>query len=296
MKPSANGTPSEPKRANIVHRTPTVDDAIISFRLFQTRSAKPKQQSSQKTMCQHSCPTTTTTAPVVSRRRVRFAETPLYQYGTALDHPEGRRSNIWFDGREMRHIKMGAVHLGKEGAQQGLGSMLSNVYGRNDADTISIVETWAITCAHRRGLERFISPNYALRRMESRKKHIVSVLKAQTRMRDEEKITNLVYISIVIGRLSSALSINARNFSRVLGMADESASTCLYTTLEPQPKTPTPGLREKKPSIVTRGRSPDSIMDMMNPMFGIETIPTDMLLDEPDSVALSVPCSPPVVQ
>lgn len=244
------------------------------------------------------CKQQITAHTLAGQRRVRFGESIRVRYGTALDHPEGLRQNIWFDGREMRFMKHEAMHIGQASANPGLSALLTDVYGREDPHTMQAMEAWGIGCGHRRGLERFMSHNYAVRRVESRKKHSLSVLKAQERMRDVEKLQDTLYISLVIGRLSLALSKKARAFARLYGIVDEkvleslnsSASNDAVMMTDDEPcKTPVQFVA-KKPAIVERRRSPDSIMDMQ--MHSASTFPSNasypqsMMLDDPDSLEM----------
>lgn len=160
--------------------------------------------------------------------KVRFSDHTNQEFtGTALDHVEANKNDIWYNQGDMKQIKEAAFLLSRQAGKYGVGTLLGNTYGNDDLATMSAIQAWANACAERRGLERFHCRHYAKKRMDVRRKTILSVLKAQHRMLVEEKLTDRVYVGVVIGRLAEAYSLEARRFARVLGHADAATAAQL---------------------------------------------------------------------
>jgi hypothetical protein len=160
--------------------------------------------------------------------KVRFSDHTNQEFtGTALDHLEADKNDIWYNQGDMKQIKEAAFLLSRQAGKYGVGTLLGNTYGNDDLATMSAIQAWANACAERRGLERFHCRHYAKKRMDVRRKTILSVLKAQHRMLVEEKLTDRVYVGVVIGRLAEAYSLEARRFARVLGHADAATAAQL---------------------------------------------------------------------
>lgn len=198
------------------------------------------------------------TTSQLSQTRVRFSETNEEFSGTALDHAEATKGNIWYKQSDMKQIKEGAFMLARQAGKYGIGSLLGNTYGKDDPKSVDAVQAWAIACGERRGLERFHCRHYAKKRMEIRRKTIFSVLKAQRRMLVEEQLTDLDYVAVVIGRLSEAFSMDSRRFARVLGEADAVALQSSSPNDPPAADTPV----EKKPKLIQRQKTPQSVMSL----------------------------------
>jgi hypothetical protein len=173
------------------------------------------------------------TAPIMMMEmtgtgKVRFSDYTNQEFtGTALDHLEADKNDIWYNQGDMKQIKEAAFLLSRQAGKYGVGTLLGNTYGNDDLATMSAIQAWANACAERRGLERFHCRHYAKKRMDVRRKTILSVLKAQHRMLVEEKLTDRVYVGVVIGRLAEAYSLEARRFARVLGHADAATAAQL---------------------------------------------------------------------
>jgi hypothetical protein len=204
--------------------------------------------------------------------KVRFSDNANLEFtGTALDHVEADKNDIWYHQGDMKQIKEAAFLLARQAGRYGVGSLLSNTYGNDDLAAMSAIQAWVNACAERRGLERFHCRHYAKRRLDIRRKTILSVLKAQHRMLVEEKLTDRVYVSVVIGRLSEAYSMEARRFARVLGQADAVTAAVLHHESSVQDNSSTTNnnnnhvnsrflrLMDTKPSQVQRQKTPQSI-------------------------------------
>jgi len=139
-----------------------------------------------------------------------------------MDFTEIEQGDVWFLQSDLSSIKHKAMALAKESSQFGLGSLLSNVYGKNDEDTQHALNRWACHGSSRRGLERWINRSYCQKRSDIRRRTIKSLVRAQRKM-VLEGCTDQDYRWIVLARLCEALSRDARLFARVLGKADEYA-------------------------------------------------------------------------
>lgn len=156
---------------------------------------------------------------------VHFNETLLCEYhtGAVMDYiDEVLASDIWYQHNDLQQMKRRAMVLSKEANRYGLGSLLTNTYGRSDNETQRSMNTWARSCSSRRGLERFINNEYSAKRSDIRRRTIKSVIRAQRKMK-EEGVLDVDYGMKVLSRLSEAFSQDSRNFARMMGIADEFA-------------------------------------------------------------------------
>jgi hypothetical protein len=144
-----------------------------------------------------------------------------YHEGAVLDTDASRR-DIWYQHSELSRIKRKALVISKEANQYGFGSLLTNTYGRAGDEMQDALNTWSRNGNSRRGLERWINDEYAAKRSDIRRRTIQSVLRAQTKLR-EEAINNVDYGIKVISRLSEAFSVDSRNFAYAMAIADEVA-------------------------------------------------------------------------
>lgn len=164
-------------------------------------------------------------AEIPTQRSVRFADDEnlcVYHAGAVMDIEEACRTTIWYQHNDLKHMKRKAMMVAKESLRYGLGSLLTNTYGKSCNETQEAINTWARNGSSRRGLERWINDEYAAKRSDIRRRTIKSVLRAQRKMR-EEGVSDAVYAMKVLSRLSEAFSKDARSFARVLGLADEHA-------------------------------------------------------------------------
>lgn len=169
----------------------------------------------------------TRTSPL--QRSVKFPDDDqLHRYheGPDVDLLAANRRDIWYQYEELKHIKRKALVLSKEAQRYGLGSILTNTYGKTSEETQEALQTWVRNASSRRGLERWINDEYAAKRSDIRKRTIQSVLRAQMKMQ-ESSIHDADYSMKVLSRLSEAFSVDSKEFARGLGKADEIASTLL---------------------------------------------------------------------
>ena len=170
-----------------------------------------------------------------------------------MDMEEARRNDIWYEHTHLYSMKRTAMNVAQEAMKYGLGSVLTNTYGKSCDRTQTAIDAWARNGNNRRGLERWVNNEYAAKRSDIRRRTIKSVLRAQRKMR-EEGVDEPEYAGKVLSRLSEAFSQDARNFARVLGRADEhavlvdSATTEKVENSKDVRKTP---LRQASPTSVT---------------------------------------------
>jgi hypothetical protein len=148
----------------------------------------------------------------------------VYFDGAIMEEIGACHKDIWYQHTDLAHIKRKAMVVSKEAHRYGFGSLLTNTYGRTGDDTQEALNTWVCNGNSRRGLERWINDEYAAKRADIRRRTIQSVLRAQSKMK-EEGMYDYEYSSKVIARLSEAFSIDSRNFARAMGVADEVAAT-----------------------------------------------------------------------
>lgn len=188
---------------------------------------------------------------ILSRRSVRFpAEEALHRYheGPDVDILAACRRDIWYQYEELKHIKRKALVLSKEAQRYGLGSVLTNTYGNTSTETQAALQTWVCNASSRRGLERWINDEYAAKRSDIRKRTIQSVLRAQCKMQ-ESAIADPDYSAKILSRLSEAFSVDSKEFSRSMGIADEKASQMVDN-----------GTTESEVDSVSGGGPPPSIL------------------------------------
>lgn len=171
-----------------------------------------------------------------------------------MDMDEAVAADIWYRQSEMNQIKRKAMSIARDAQRYGLGSILSNTYGKDCGETQHSINTWARNGASRRGLERMINNEYAAKRADIRKRTIKSVLRAQMKM-EEEGVNDKDYQLTVLARLSEAFSQDSRNFARVLGRADEHAANVDNTAESPAFMVKT---NDKKIELPSRSISPHS--------------------------------------
>ena len=164
---------------------------------------------------------------ILHRRNVKFPETEedmhRYHEGPDVDILAANRRDIWYQYEELKHIKRKALVLSKEAQRYGLGSILTNTYGKTSNETQEALHTWVRNASSRRGLERWINDEYAAKRSDIRKRTIQSVLRAQMKMQ-ESSIADPEYSMKVLSRLSEAFSVDSKEFARSMGIADEKTS------------------------------------------------------------------------
>ena len=161
-----------------------------------------------------------------------------------MDVEEVCESDIWYQHDDMSHMKQNAVLISKEAIRYGFGSLLRNTYGKPCPATQDALNTWSRNGDSRRGLERWINGEYAARKAVIIRRTIQSVLRAQDKMRKENR-TEPDLIVDILSSLSSAFSRDSKNFSRAMGIADELAILNLggdQTRLRPElvPRTKSP--------------------------------------------------------
>lgn len=162
---------------------------------------------------------------------IRFADDLcVYHPGAVLDIEGVTSVELWFQYSDLQRSKRKALVLAKEAGQYGLGSLLTNTYGKTDTGTMEAITAWAVSSAARRGLERFINKEYAAKRIDIRRRTIKSVITAQRKMR-EEGIEDTEYTSKVLGKLSEAFSQDSSRFARVMGLADHEATVVAHADL-----------------------------------------------------------------
>ena len=214
------------------------------------------------------------------RRSVKFPDDEkLHRYheGPDVDILAANRRDVWYQYEELKHIKRKALVLSKEAQRYGLGSILTNTYGKASTENAEALHTWVRNASSRRGLERWINDEYAAKRSDIRKRTIQSVLRAQHKMQ-ESAIQDPDYSMKVLSRLSEAFSVDSKEFARGMAVADESACRALADSdlaeednnngIPPMHKTPkkmdpmilrkTP-LRLNSPRTVIPGRSGPSL-------------------------------------
>lgn len=158
------------------------------------------------------------------KRSIRFAEDLcIYHSGAVLDTEGVASVDLWYQYADLQRIKRKALVLTKESGYYGLCSYLTNTYGKTDTVTMEAIITWAISCAARRGLERFLNQEYAAKRYDIRRRTIKSVLTAQRKLQ-EEGIKDAQYTATVLSRLSVAFSQDSSRFAHVMGIGDEAAA------------------------------------------------------------------------
>ena len=165
---------------------------------------------------------TTETPP---KRSVSFADDDclcIFHEGAVMEL-ELSRNKIWYQPADMIRIKRKAMVVAKEAQRYGMGSLLTNTYGKCCEETQEALNTWVRNGNARRGLERWINAEYAATRADIRRRTIKSVLRAQSKMKEAE-INDPFYAMNVISRLSEAFSVDSRSFARIMGIADEVAA------------------------------------------------------------------------
>jgi hypothetical protein len=193
-----------------------------------------------------------------SKRSIRFTdddELCIYHEGAVMDIKEVCKSDIWYQHAEMSRMKRRAAQASKEAHQCGIGSLLTNTYGKTCDATQDALNTWSRTGNSRRGLERWINDEYAANRADIRRRTIRSVLRAQDKMR-EENLTEPDSTLQVLSTLSETFSRDSTKFARALGIADELAIG--EQIQRPLPKLFVPVPRTKSP------KSPNSVIDFPN--------------------------------
>lgn len=189
------------------------------------------------------------------KRSVSFAQEQdlcVFHAGAVMDIEEVCREDIWYQHAELSEIKRKAMSVAKEAHRYGLGTLLSNTYGKSSESAQESLNNWARNGNSRRGLERWINNEYAAKRSDIRRRTVKSVLRAQRKL-FEDGVDDPVYSMKVLSRLSEAFSKDSRNFARVLGLADEhAASTDSATDTERDETTKecVPPLRQSSPRSV----------------------------------------------
>ena len=161
----------------------------------------------------------------MARRSVSFVDDDalcIYHDGAVMDVVHANAGEIWYQANDMSIIKRKAFELINGGDYYSLGVMLTNTYGRNDQATVDAITAWCMSCAGRRGLERFLNKDYFNRRSDLRRRVITSVLRAQAKMR-KEGMKDAEYVSQVLSRLSETFSKDSNHIARALGCGDERA-------------------------------------------------------------------------
>jgi hypothetical protein len=173
-----------------------------------------------------------------STKSIRFAEDLcIYHAGAVLDMSDVDAADLWYQVADLLRIKRKALVLSKQAVPYGMGSLLTNTYGKTDTDTMEAIIAWAMSCDARRGLERFLNKEYAAKRIDIRRRTIQSVLTAQRKLR-EEGIKDTEYTLKILGRLSEAFSQDSSRFASVMGAADRAAAEagasvgCLVAVME----------------------------------------------------------------
>jgi hypothetical protein len=159
-------------------------------------------------------------------RRVRFLDRDAlleYHEGAVMDMIDCCASDIWYEQSELAQMKRKAVIVSKEAHKCGLGTLLANTYGSTGPEVQRALEKWTIHGSSRRGLERWISDEYAAKRSDIRRRTIQSILRAQAKM-VSEGMTDSNYSMKVLSRLSEAFSKDSLSFARFMGLADEYAT------------------------------------------------------------------------
>ena len=126
---------------------------------------------------------------------------------------------MWYDYQDMHHMKKKAMAISHEARRYGLGSLLTDTYGRSCPETQASLNTWALRSSSRRGLERWINDEYAAKRADIRRRTTMSVLRAQEKLREAE-ILDPDYAGKILARLSEAFSKDSLTFARMMGTAD----------------------------------------------------------------------------
>ena len=187
-------------------------------------------------------------------RSIRFADDDNlceYHSGAVMDMESACRKEIWYQHTDLAQIKRKARASSMEAQRFGLGNLLSNTYGKNSDESQEALNSWTRNASARRGLERWISKEYAASRLDIRRRTINSVLRAQRKMR-EEGVDDVIYCMEVLSRLSEAFSKDARQFGRIMGAADEYASRLDDTAaVPPKGKDPWESMYPRNPNSVT---------------------------------------------
>lgn len=193
----------------------------------------------------------------LQKKSTRFAkELCVYHQGAVLDIEDVLSAELWYQVTDLQRIKRKAMVQANEAGQYGLGSLLTNTYGKTDTDTMEAIVTWVASCAARRGLERFLNKEYAAKRCDIRRRTIKSVLTAQRKML-EEGIKDNEYTTQVLGRLSVAFSQDSSRFAHVMGVADRAAAVAL------EGECVVPPVRDEEPrKCVIRTYSPNTVLEV----------------------------------
>jgi hypothetical protein len=172
-------------------------------------------------------------------RKVSFVDDDFmceFHEGAVMDTIDSCAADIWYQQNDLSQMKRKAVIVSKEAHKHGLGSLLSNTYGRSGPDVQVALEKWAMNGNSRRGLERWINDEYAAKRSDIRRRTIQSVLRAQDKM-NNEGVKDSNYSVKVLSRLSEAFSLDSANFARYMGLADEKAANADGGAEEAPPST-----------------------------------------------------------
>jgi hypothetical protein len=105
-------------------------------------------------------------------------------------------SDLWYQSDELKKIKRQAIVLSRDECANYLGPLLSNTYGKTSLRAENAIHSWVMSCVSRRGLERFVSKDYSMKRSDSRMRNMQVVLTAQHKMKTEG-LKNAEYMSIV---------------------------------------------------------------------------------------------------
>ena len=197
----------------------------------------------------------------MAKRSISFVEDDamcVYHDGAVMDVESIKADEIWHHAHDMQIMKRKVQQLTRKEANQdsSLGAILTNTYGGRDQATVDTITAWCVGCSGRRGLERFLNRDYCSRRSDQRRRVIVSVLRAQAKMR-EEGVQNPEYISTVLSRLSETFSKDSIYLARAMGVGDERA-----VGLEEQESSSSVVVEFCPRKKVARNNSPFSVMDV----------------------------------
>jgi hypothetical protein len=158
------------------------------------------------------------------RKTVRFQSTKnLCSYHEGLTElTEQMILDMWCRKEDFVDFRQAADATCDQAILKGHASFIKRTYGYSDLKTQACLDLWSKLKESRRGLERFISKDYAKERHYIRNKQIKGVLYTQHQL-TEDGVTGPARRAGIIRKVATTVSEEAVIFAMMLGSADQAA-------------------------------------------------------------------------
>ncbi len=141
------------------------------------------------------------------------------------------QSKLWFQPEEFNEIRGEAKLASIQGIGDGMDFYLSKTYGNTDEKTQDMLNHFTKSRHTLRGLERFVSQDYAEAKGQLRQKYLKVVIYAQRKL-DKEKEKNYDRRATFISTVALTVSREATEFAFMLGSADQKAAFAHHSMLD----------------------------------------------------------------